>query len=304
MEKSKLRAWFELSRPPFHIVGVLPYVLGNVVAWRLEELFRWDVFWWGTFGVILVMLSTYFAGEYWDVVEDSVSSRIGSSRFSGGSQVVQRGLLPRQAALWGSLASLLLAVVVAVILQFAYHTGPWTILLALVAISGGFFYSAKPVRWASRGLGEVWIAFCYGWLPIVVGYYLQTGQMIQLGHWLAVPVGLTIFNVILLNEFPDLEADLAAGKANLVVRLGRERAARLYGLIMIMSWVAVMMSLSRGAPTRVLWFYLPFQILSLFLVFSVMSGRWANRATLEKLCAANLLVNIGTTAAYIFAFLS
>ena len=298
----KFSAWIALSRPAFHVVGVLPFVLGGLLAWRQAEVFRWDIFAWGTVGVVLVMMTTYFAGEYWDYAEDALSARTGSSRFSGGSQVLQRGFLPRKVALWSALGSMLFAVAVGLILQLGYQTGLWTIVFGVIGILGGFFYSARPIRWVSRGLGEVWIAFCYGWLPVAVGYYLQTAQIIPLIHWLAAPIALTIFNVILLNEFPDYQADLAAGKTNLTVRLGREQASRLYGLVTLMSWVTMMLSLNRGVPTRVLWFYVPIQIISLVLIALVMSRRWLNQETLEKLCAANLLVNVGTTATYIFAF--
>jgi len=302
MLSEKLRAWLALSRPPFHSVGVLPFILGGVLAWRQGVAFRWDVCAWGILGVVLVMLATYYAGEYWDYAEDSLSARWDPSRFAGGSQVLPRGLLPRHAALWASLASLLLAGGVGLILQLGYRTGPWTIPLGAVGMLGGFFYSTRPVRWVSRGWGELWIAFCYGWLPVAVGYYLQAGKIAPLIHWLAAPIGFTIFNVILLNEFPDYLADLAAGKANLVVRLGRERAARLYGLTSLGSWVAMLLSLGHGVPVRALWFYLPILALSLILVMLVVRGRWRDRATLEGLCAANLAVNLGTTAAYILAF--
>lgn len=299
----KLRAWLALSRLPFHSVGVLPFILGGVLAWRQGGVFRWDVCAWGTLDVVLVMLATYYAGEYWDYAEDVLSARLGPSRFAGGSQVLQRGLLPRHAALWASLASLLLAVGVGLILQLAYRTGPWTIPLATLGMLGGFFYSTRPVRWVSRGWGELWIAFCYGWLPVAGGYYIQAGKIAPLVHWLAVPIGLTIFNVILLNEFPDYPADSAAGKTNLVVRLGPERASRLYGLTSLGSWVAMFLSLRRGVPARAVWFYLPVLALSLVLVVLVMRGRWRDRATLERLCGANLAVNLGTTAAYVLAFL-
>jgi 1,4-dihydroxy-2-naphthoate octaprenyltransferase len=298
----KLSAWLALSRLPFHSVGVLPFILGMILAWRLEGVFRWDVGAWGTLGVVLVMLATYYSGEYWDYSEDSLSARLGPSRFAGGSQVLQRGLLPRRTALWASLVSLLLAIGVALILQLGCGTGPWTIPFAALGLLGGFFYSARPVRWVSTGLGELWIAFCYGWLPVAVGYYLQAGKIAPLVHWLAVPIGLTIFSAILLNEFPDYPADLATGKTNLVVRLGRERASVLYGLASLGSWVAMLLSLVRGVPAQALWLYLPILALSLILVILVMRGRWQNRATLEVLCGANLVVNLGTTAAYVLAF--
>lgn len=299
----RLSAWFVLSRPPFHTVGVLPFALGGILAQQLEGLFRWHVFAWGTLEVILVMLASYYAGEYWDYAEDVISARLGGSRFAGGSQVVQRGLLPRRAPLWGSLISLLMALGVALVLQLAYGTGPWTMPLIVMGLIGGFFYSTRPIRWVSTGVGELWIAFCYGWLPVAVGYYLQVGTIPPLIHWLSIPIGLSIFNVILLNEFPDYAADSAAGKSNLVVRVGRERAAVLYGVISLASWSGVVLSVSRGVPKQVLWSYLPILVLSVALTTLIILGRWRDRAFLEGLCGANLAVNLGTTAAYVLAFL-
>lgn len=302
--REKLRAWLTLSRLPFHSVGVLPFVLGTVLAWWQTGTVRWDVLVWGVSGVVLVMLATYYAGEYWDYDEDMLSGRAGASRFAGGSQVLQRNLLPRRAALRASLVSLLLAAVVGLVLQLGYHTGPYTLPFGLLGMLGGFFYSTRPVRWVGRGWGELWIAFCYGWLPVAVGYYLQTGALTPVVHWLAGPIGLTILNVILLNEFPDYPADLAAGKANLTVRLGRERAAQLYGLISLASWLAMWLALQHGVPGRAAWAYLPVMAVSAALVVWVLAGRWRNRADLEKLCAANLLVNLSTTAFCIVAFLT
>jgi 1,4-dihydroxy-2-naphthoate octaprenyltransferase len=250
------------------------------------------------------MLSTYYAGEYWDHAEDSVPTGLVPSRFAGGSGITQRGLLPRRAVAWASVASLLLALGVAVILYLAYQTGPWTIPFCALGLLGGFFYSTPPIRWVTTGIGELWIAFCYGWLPIAVGYYLQVGEIAPIAHWLAIPVGLTILNVILLNEFPDYRADSTAHKGNLVVRLGRRRASLLYALLAAGSWLGIGLSVHRGVPLRALWFYTPVFALSLILTVLVVRERWRDRQTLEKLCGANILVNLGTTAVYILAFLT
>jgi 1,4-dihydroxy-2-naphthoate octaprenyltransferase len=297
----RLSAWLALSRPPFHSVGVLPFVLGGVLAWREAGVFRWDVFGWGMLGVVLIMLATYYAGEYWDHREDAISSQR-PSRFAGGSGVIQRGLLPRHAALWASLACVILALGVGLVLWLGYRTGPWTMPFGLLGILGGFFYSTRPVRWVSTGVGELWIAFCYGWLPVAVGCYLQVGGIAPSAHWLAAPIGLTIFNVILLNEFPDYPADVAAGKRNLAVRLGRKRAAWLYGAASLGSWIGMGLSLLNGVPVRALWIYVPVLVVSLALTALVLRGSWRDRGTLEVLCGLTIAVNLGTTAAYIFAF--
>ncbi len=298
-----IRAWVALSRPPFHIVGLLPFILGAVLAWWLGGRFLWEILAWGIAGVVSVMLATYYAGEWWDYVEDSLSGATHSSPFAGGSQVVQRGLLPREAALWGSFAAVLLALVVGVVLQFGYHTGPWTLPLGIVGLVGGLFYSAQPVRWVRRGWGELWIAFCYGWLTVATGFYLQMGSIAPLVTWVALPIALTIFNVILLNEFLDYWADRAAAKTNLVVRLGRETAAHLYVVVGMGSWCALLLTFGQGVPLGALWILIPTTLFSLIAVVLVLRGRWQQQIVLGRLCAATLVVNVGTTAAYLFAFL-
>jgi 1,4-dihydroxy-2-naphthoate octaprenyltransferase len=64
----------------------------------------------------------------------------------------------------------------------------------------------------------------------------------------------------------------------------------------------MLLSLGRGVPKRALWFYLPVFLLSFVVVLQVLRGRWRERPVLEILCGANLLVNLGTTLAYILAF--
>ena len=186
--------------------------------------------------------------------------------------------------------------------MLAYRVGAWALLFGALGLLAGFFYSTPPIRWVTRGWGELWIAFCYGWLPVAVGYYLQVDRIAPLVHWLAIPIGLTIFNVILLNEFPDYAADKATGKTNLLVRVGRERGAYIYSIVSTGSWVAMAFSLAQGVPLRALWIYLPVMALSVALVVGVSQERWRDRAALERLCGANLVVNLGTTMAYIVAF--
>lgn len=299
----KIRAWVTLSRPPFHIVGLLPFILGGELALWLSGKFRLDIFVWGTLGVFSVMLSTYYAGEWWDYAEDLLAGTMHESPFAGGSQVMQRGLLPRNAALRASFVMLILALAIGAVLQFGYHTGIWTLPLGIIGLVGGLFYSAQPVRWVRRGWGELWIAFCYGWLTVATGFYLQMGSIVPLVTWIALPIALTIFNVILLNEFFDYWADIAVTKKNLVVRFGREAAARVYVLVSIGSWLVFLMTLGEGVPMSALWVFLPTMLVSLFAVVSILHKGWHQQTTLGRLCAATLGVNVGTTLAYLFAFL-
>jgi len=256
----------------------------------------------GVLAVISVMLSTYYAGEYSDYREDAISKNIFKSRFSGGTGVIQEGIISGREAQRASIIALISAGIIGIILQFGLDTGPYTIPLGIFGIASGFFYSTRPVRLVTRGVGEIFIGFCYGWLPIATAFYIQAGYLHPFVHWMGLPVGLTVFNVILLNEFHDYPADQATGKRNILVRLGIERGIELYALVSILAWPALFCAIHAGVPARALYLYIPVMILSSMVTGGLLMRKDKNSNTLEALCGLNVAVNLGTTVSLALAF--
>jgi len=292
--------WLALSRIPFHTVGVLPFALGFVIALHEGAVPAWGVFACGVGTVVLIMLATYTSGEYWDYREDAISR---PNLFSGGSKVVQRGLLPRKAPLAASLVCAALAFALVLVLRFAYGTGVWTIPLGVLGLVGGLFYSARPLRWVSRGVGELLIAFFYGWMPIATAAYLQLGTVPELAHRVALPIGLTIFDVILINEFPDYDADRRTGKRNLLVRIGPDRGAILYAAAAVLAWISVPLVVAGGAPRSAFLLYIPVWLVSAALTAAVLTGWWRDWKRLQLLSGGTIVVNLGTTSVFLAALL-
>jgi 1,4-dihydroxy-2-naphthoate octaprenyltransferase len=291
---------FIMSRPPFHIVGVFPFVLGTVYAYKATTIFDWPVFILSLLAVICIMLVTYYNGEYYDIREDGLAPGMGKNAFSGGSQIIAQKMLPRRYARIAAYISLGIAVVIGLVLQFVFKTGIWTIPLGAIGLFFGFFYSKPPLRFVNRGIGEILIGFSYGWLTIAVGYYLQTSAFDTFIIWMSVPVGLTIFNVILLNEFPDHKADSMAGnKRNIVVRLGPEKAIFIYIAAQALTWImfAVSMSIRYSAVSNIA--AMPFLILSLLLMIMALMKKYQKPKILEAMCGLGIILNIGVTLAYL-----
>ena len=301
---SKLKSIFIMSRPPFHIVGVFPFIMGAVYAYRATGIFDWPVFILSVIAVICIMLITYYNGEYYDITEDELSPRMGKNAFSGGSQIIAQNMLPRRYAKIGAYISLAIAVVIGLVLQFVFKTGVWTIPLGAIGIFFGFFYSKPPLRFVTRGIGEILIGFSYGWLPIAVGYYLQTSSFDTFIIWMSIPVGLTIFNVILLNEFPDYQADSTAGnKRNIVVRLGREKAIYIYVAALALTWImfAVSMSIRYSKVSSIT--AIPFLAMSLMLMIMALMKKYQSPKVLEAMCGLGIFLNIGITLAYLLGMI-
>ena len=300
----RLRGWVAMSRIPFHSVGILPLALGFIIAWRRTGIFDWGLFGLGELAVILIMLSTYFAGECFDFPEDKLSFDEGKSRFAGGSGAIPGGLGQCSSARKASRICIALAVLVGLIIQFGYKTGPWTIPLGAIGILGGFLYSTPPVRWVSTGFGETWIGFCYGFLPVIVGYYLSTGTIEPLLFLISAPIAATIFNVILANEFPDYYSDKTTGKRNLLVRIGRRNGALVYAGLAAMSWIMSSVSTLFGTPPSFLLYYAIPCVVSVGVSLAFVAGKWKNKNWLEVMCGLGIFVNLGTTLAFAIAFLN
>ncbi|HPV72432.1 MAG TPA: prenyltransferase, partial [Smithellaceae bacterium] len=297
-----LRAWIALSRPPFHAVGILPFFLGTFLAYRLEGAFHPEVLALGVSGVMLIMLSAYHSGEYFDQKENAISSRLHSNPFAGGSRMIPEGKIPARVAFWTSMAAILLALFIGIVLQFVCRTGPYTLFLGLLGALPGFFYSTEPVRLVKRGLGEVLIGFCYGWLPVASAYYIQTASIAPVIHWLWLPIGFSIFNVIFLNEFPDYEADAAAGKKNLLVRIGKSKGKVVYILCNLLTCLTMLWLPCFGVPFQVVYFCLPAVAIALLIVVEMLKNRHEDPRCLQILCGLNVAVNIGISLALILAY--
>jgi len=165
--------------------------------------------------VVLAVIGVEAFNEYFD-------SRMGTDRVFNPTD------LPPMSAgvLWLGIAAFAGALAVGVYLTA--HVG-WPILaFALLGGAAAIFYVAPPIRWAYRGLGELVIALSYGPWMVLGSLYLHTKSLSSGALYASLVPGLMIMALAVVNAIPDYHQDRLVGKRNLVVRLGRHRAVRLY----------------------------------------------------------------------------
>jgi len=298
-----LKYWFLLSRLPFLSVMLLPYILGALLAGRFSGMFHWPIFWLGMLGAVSVQLIAHYSGEIYDLAEDRLSVVLEKNFFTGGSQVMVENLVsPKKVRILIGVV-LFLSMAAGLILQFYFKAGKWTLLLGSSGIICAFFYSRPPLRWVSRGFGEVLIAYAFGWLSINAGFYLQAGRFDILPTWISLPVACSVANIILINEYPDYPADKQVFKQNILVRIGKERGAQLYTLLVICAGGTFILALVRGLPLLTAVFYFPVLIISISLALAMLKSRYNQPKQLERICGLTILVNLGTSLSCILGLL-
>jgi len=293
--KRYIKAWWRLSRVPFLSVGILPLILGFVLAWRWGYKGPPGLYLLSSAAVILIMWMTYYLGEINDLEGDRINQ--GFNRFSGGSRILVTGMLPPRFPLLLGYGCLIAACVSGMTIYLRYQTGSGTLFLGGLGIFFGYFYSEKPFQWSYRGMGEILIGFCYGWLPIATGFYLFSGFLTLQVFLLSIPVGLSVFNVILINEFPDEEADRAVAKRTLVVRFGKEKMGDLYlGVSILVGLSFIKMILMSGPAPPFFWILSALPVLLLLWNILLMwQGRYQNAGRLDVICRNTLFINLSIT---------
>jgi len=236
---------FLATRPMFFPASVLPVLLGT--AWGARAAGELD----GA-AAVLALLATVLVHAGANVINDvyddvSGTDPVNTARiypYTGGSRFIQAGILNRAAMRrWGSG---LLATAALFGLALAALKGPVVIALGLAGGALGVLYSVPPVQLSARGLGEVTVGIGFGVLPVVGAAWLQGGQFGSDAFLLSLPVALWVFNILLINEIPDMTADAAVGKRTLPVRWGRRGCALIYAATNLMALVTVLYAVGLG----------------------------------------------------------
>lgn len=196
--------------------------------------------------------------------ETGVDEHTDPTPFSGGSGTLPSGELTPRGARGVGYAALALAGVVGV---WSVWLVGW-VLVPVIALGAVTILAYTPV-FTKYGLGEIAAGAGLGSLPVVGIGLVQTGSMSVELLAISVPSFFLTFNLLLLNEFPDVEADRVGGRRNLVHRLGTDRAGQLYVLAGLGAALSVVVAVTASVlPATALVALVPFALFA-------RSGRWA-----------------------------
>jgi 1,4-dihydroxy-2-naphthoate polyprenyltransferase len=236
-------------RAEFLPASVMSVFLGTALAHARTGAFDPLLFALALAGVVFIHLGTNVANDYFDHRSGNDAFNTEFVRpFTGGSRLIQEKLISPRAVLTLSVSLLAAALVAGAAL--AVLRGPYVVLLGIVGIASGVFYVAPPINLASRGFGELFIGLNFGILAVTGSYFVQTGGVSRECLVASLPLAGLIAAVVFINEFQDMNADARAGKRTLVVRLGLQKASRVYGWIVLSSFVPIILGAASGLMPR------------------------------------------------------
>lgn len=171
----------------------------------------------------LVQIGTNFANDYFDHRKGAdTSARLGPTR------AVASGLISPPAMMKATLLVLALAFVAG--LGLLPYGGVLLLVVGIASLLCAVAYTGGPFPLAYLGLGDLFVVLFFGVVAVVFTQYVQTG-VFEVQSWVAgLSMGLIINNLLVVNNFRDIEEDTQTGKKTLAVRFGRNFSLWQYGL--------------------------------------------------------------------------
>ncbi|HUV02939.1 MAG TPA: prenyltransferase [Desulfobacteria bacterium] len=244
--EEKVSAWLRLARLQFQPMYVINYSVGAAAAYTTHQVFNVSVY---VLGLILISLGVICAAvtnDYYDYPSDRLNTKRGV--FNAGSGVLVEGTLGFNEVKVGIIVILGLILVFGVLLiQVAKDV--FTSLILVFGLLGIFLllgYSAPPLKFSYRGLGEIAMSVMTGPYPVLLGYLIQTGRWTDPLPWLmSIPLFLATLTAGAIGSLPDSHADM---------QISRKRFAVIFGpqLTAIMSLCLIALTALSGV---LLWYF-------------------------------------------------
>jgi 1,4-dihydroxy-2-naphthoate octaprenyltransferase len=233
------------TRLPFLTATIVPVTLGILIA-ASHGFFDPIAALLTIIGACFVQLGLNTANDVFDTLSGADDANVTPTQFSGGSRVIQYGLVSlRQMATLSTVFYVLAGLIGLVLL--ATHGSTALLVIGVVGFIVSLGYTAPPLKFVYRGLGEVAVALGFGPLMLLGAYVVQTGGTLAWEPFVAsIPVALLVALILYVNEIPDRRGDARAGKRTLPVRFSEAAVIGGYNVAVVAAYVILVLGVVLG----------------------------------------------------------
>jgi 1,4-dihydroxy-2-naphthoate octaprenyltransferase len=229
--RPNLGVWVKTARPFSLTATISPLFVGTAVA-AYQGTFKPGIFLAALFAGLFLQVAANFFNEFYDW-----KYGLDSEQSLGASTVIFQGTMTARQVLFGGIFSFAIATLLGIILIAA--VGPAIIIFGLAGMAIAYFYSAWPLKLATRGLGDLMVFLAMGVLMTWGAYFVQIHHWSWSAFAASVPVGFLVVAILNMNNIRDYQDDLAVHKKTVVVRFGQAVGKRYHAALIIGAYGAV-----------------------------------------------------------------
>ncbi len=219
---SMKKRWLLASRPKTLPAAISPVLVGWAVSLSVLHTRTGNLAGFPLLPALLTLLIAVLIQIVANLVNDVSDYEKGADAGErlGPLRVTQAGLItPRQ--MWAAVL-LLLTVAAAAGVYLVFLAGWPVLLIGAACMAGAVFYSVGRYSFSATGLGDLFATLFFGFGGVCGTVYVLTGSVPLLAWAAALPVGLLVTAILVVNNIRDEENDRKAGRRNIPVRFGRK----------------------------------------------------------------------------------
>ena len=260
MSNHSFKVWMAQIRAPFLILAVFLVCIGLAFSVKYPQdpgsTFNWLHAVLLVIGVVLSHVSVNLFNEYSDF-KTKIDFHTNRTPFSGGSGMMQAGKTRPEHVRSVGIITLLIAGTIGVYFSFISH---WMVFVfSVIGAFSVLFYTNFLAKYI---LGELFAGLALGTLVVLGTYVAMTAAPGMAANglfpreviWISIPPGILTSLLLLINQFPDHEADRQGGRNHLVVRFGLKGASYIYTAGMFMTFAIIVLVPLIGISS--FWIYL------------------------------------------------
>lgn len=232
---NKFESWVLASRPKTLLAAFVPVLVGSAIAYN-DGMFQPAASIVALLCAVLIQIGTNWVNDLFDFLSGKdTEERVGPTR------VLAAGLISVKEMKFGII--LIFTITFIIGLYLVYVAGWLLLLIGILSIIAGIGYTAGPYPLAYNGLGDIFVFIFFGLIGTVGTYYVQTLEVTGFVLWASIPVGALITNILVINNFRDIEEDRSSGKQTLAVKLGKRFTQTQYLIFMVfLIWYLLLFS--------------------------------------------------------------
>jgi 1,4-dihydroxy-2-naphthoate octaprenyltransferase len=239
-------------------------------------------------GALMAHVSVNALNEYHDF-KSGLDLITEATPFSGGTKTLPKNPDKAHWALITGLVSLLLVACIGI--YFVMERGPWLLPIGILGII--IIYAYTPLITRSPFLCLISPGLGFGPLMVMGTDFMLTGRYSLTAATVSLVPFFLVNDLLLLNQFPDVEPDRKVGRDHLLIRIGRKSGAKVYNVFLILAYVSIIAGYILGIlPWGAL-----LGLMTFILAVPVMRGviRYADDIPgLIPFMTKNVIINIST----------
>jgi 1,4-dihydroxy-2-naphthoate octaprenyltransferase len=241
-------------------------------------------------GAVCAHISVNALNEYCDF-KSGLDFRTERTPFSGGSGALQERPDKAGTALATGIISLVLCFAIG--MYFVFTVGVLLLPLGLLGIALIVFYT----QWITKKPFICLIApgLAFGPLMVLGTHFVLTGSYSWTALLASLVPGFLVSDLLLLNQFPDVEADKSVGRNHLPIILGRKNVARIYIFFLAASYLPLFLGYALGVFPIHVFFALATTIIAVQTSRGVVRYSEEMKSLVPYL-GKNVIINLATPA--------